>query len=550
MAVLTLVAIANAAILCHASEFLKGVPQGLDERINEEELRSSLLSEIESTLGEGSAVHRLDILEDLLKPIFQALPKNRHGKLEHSAGRYALHRLFVLRHGWKITGLGPNSGKWNSSSPAGVLKDQAPAYIQDLFEERLGGKGLGLHELAILAATIEHLIHKETISKLGLTFDLHQLSTASTLDAEKADEVLDTYMMAYIVGQNLTEMSLSEARSTLSEMPDMFIAWKNTQALVRNIRKNMTQASDLDFDTMTRIAEEIGEQFGSFFSTQCQIMKQKLMTMGDASTGRVKISDFYRASLDGAWQFQESVSYLRQLGALEESDAKTMSVVIPNYINSHGNCIPSPGYYAICCKDECEGLLGHLEENLAAPEAKPAAIAALVEKLPSSTQMIPQKPSPNLLKRLEDIAATNGGSVPLHGRLFAQWMHHAYPLECAYPHISGTTSQQTPDEWQIESGTDPLATKEEMLQFGTTSTNSSELHAPVAPAKEKVMPWTPEEELLIMRPNSQLPAHDDAPVRPVVKSATLFAFACSLAFGLMKSFHAVPSSKKDAKFCV
>merc|ERR1712203_151284 len=32
-------------------------------------------------------------------------------------------------------------------------------------------------------------------------------------------------------------------------------------------------------------------------------------------------------------------------------------------------------------------------------------------------------------------ATRHGGHVPIHGRLFAQWMHFAFPLECPYPQV-------------------------------------------------------------------------------------------------------------------
>merc|ERR1719181_2440403 len=131
----------------------------LTEHVSEQDIRTSLLDEVEGSLGKGAAGNRLSQMEAILAPIIAALPKNEHGNLGHSAVRYALHRLFVLRHGWVIKGLGSEGASQNSSSPAGVLKDQVSSYIQDLFEKRLAGKGFGLRELAILGATIEHLIH-------------------------------------------------------------------------------------------------------------------------------------------------------------------------------------------------------------------------------------------------------------------------------------------------------------------------------------------------------------------------------------------------------
>merc|ERR1719181_1874084 len=153
-----------------ANAFLKAHASHMQDRMSEEEVQTSLLAEIEGTFGEGSASSRLKQLEATLGPIFAALPKNEKGYLGHATVRYALHRLFVQRHGWSIKGLAVAGGHRNSTTSAGLLKEQVPSYIQDLFEKRLGGRGFGLHELAVLAATIEHLVHSEAIKRLGDAF--------------------------------------------------------------------------------------------------------------------------------------------------------------------------------------------------------------------------------------------------------------------------------------------------------------------------------------------------------------------------------------------
>merc|ERR1719510_1271716 len=51
--------------------------------------------------------------------------------------------------------------------------------------------------------------------------------------------------------------------------------------------------------------------------------------------------------------------------------------------------------------------------------------------------MIDPRPLPaSLVAKLSGIAAHNGGAVPLHGRLFTQWLHFAFPHECPYPHVT------------------------------------------------------------------------------------------------------------------
>merc|ERR1719272_2459832 len=430
---------------CEASEFLKP-PKVLSERVSEEEIRVSLLDEVEGSLGKGSASNRLSQIEATLRPIVAALPKNAHGNLERSAVSYALHRLFVARHGWVIQGLGAEALAKNTSSPAGVLKDQVPAYILNSFEQRLAGKGFALQELAILASTIEHLIHNEAVSRLGAVFNVHKLSVTSTISKEEASEVLDTYMMAYILGEKLSNMTLDQARELNKGMPDVFLAWKDTQQFVDGVRKTIIkdEVNGAEFASLASVVEAVGEQFGTFQDLECRQMKETMVKMEYRGTGRVRLADFYNKPASGVWQFQESSTYLRALGALDESDPSQPSVMLANYIAAPANCIASSGFYSVCCKSECEGLQGHLEEKIGAPEAKADTIATLISFMPLNAAT---KLSTKLRQRLDGIAAHHGSMVPVHGRLFAQWMHHIYPRECPYPHISGTTDATLPEEW-------------------------------------------------------------------------------------------------------
>merc|ERR1719272_915843 len=222
--------------------------------------------------------------------------------------------------------------------------------------------------------------------------------------------------MAYILGESLENMTaelakncqgdarescqLSLAQELVKEMPEVFLAWQDTQKFVQDVRhKVISDDVKMDFASLAKIVEDVGEEFGSFQDLECQQMKDKLVKMEHRSTGRVKLSDFYKPALDGSWTFQESADYLRSQGILDESDPAQPSVMIANYVTSHTNCIASSGFYSVCCKNECEDLLGHLEKIIGASEASPATISALVTHLPSSTVAAPQKLSDNLLQR-------------------------------------------------------------------------------------------------------------------------------------------------------
>lgn len=539
--------VGNVVIFAQANEFLKPLRTVLTEHVSEEDVRISLLDEVENSLGKGSTSSRLSQMEATLRPIVSALPKNEYGKLGHSAVRYALHRLFVLRHGWVITGLGSGGGSWNSASPAGVLKDQVPQFIESLFEQRLAGKGFGLNEVAILAATIEHLIHNEAVSKLGAAFNVLSLPVIGQVAESEATEVLDTYMMAYILGENLNNLTLTESRELTAEMPQIFLAWGDTQKFVHDIRMNATSNQNvMDFASLAKVAEHVGEEFGSFQDLECRQLKDKLVNMEYRGTGRVKLADFYKPALDGAWTFQESAGYLRSQGILDDSDPNQPSVMIANYVTSHSNCIASSGFYSVCCKNECEGLLGFLEESIGASEATPESLATLVTSLPSSTVAVPQRLSSSLRQHLDDIAVNNGGQVPLHGRLFSQWMHHVYPRECPYPHMSGTTDAKLPDEFVFESGAESTASDEEMLQYIARSGNATNTHLLRDLPVEDLMPWSHEEELFVVRPQAQpVPS---GPRR--IHSIGLLAAAGSLAFGLIQTMKAPLGEPRAQKYSV
>ncbi len=46
-----------------------------------------------------------------------------------------------------------------------------------------------------------------------------------------------------------------------------------------------------------------------------------------------------------------------------------------------------------------------------------------------------------LADQLQKVAESHGGRVPLHGRLFAQWMHYAFLREYPFHHKAGAFAQ-------------------------------------------------------------------------------------------------------------
>ena len=82
-----------------------------------------------------------------------------------------------------------------------------------------------------------------------------------------------------------------------------------------------------------------------------------------------------------------------------------------------------------------------------APTASPGKLLSFVGNLSSSSVDAPRELSMDMQAKLHSIASQHGGEVPLHGRLFAQFMHFAFSNECPYPHISQNATALTPDHW-------------------------------------------------------------------------------------------------------
>jgi hypothetical protein len=105
----------------------------------------------------------------------------------------------------------------------------------------------------------------------------------------------------------------------------------------------------------------------------------------------------------------------------------------------------------------------------------------------SDTVSAPRNLSHSLIIRLEEVESFHGGSVPLHSRLFSQLLHHAYPRECPFPHVKGSVSSVSPEEWEDISGAGSSATEEQMLKYQ---------HAPKENHEPRDLPWTEAEELI------------------------------------------------------
>merc|ERR1719343_1694613 len=192
-------------------------------------------------------------------------------------------------------------------------------------------------------------------------------------------------------------------------------------------------------------------------------------------------------------------------------------------MSSPSRCMGFSSFFSVCCPDNCESVMARIEEAVAEPSAEPKRIAEIVSRLPSTTQAAPRNLSTTLLTRLHAVAGRHQGRVPLHGRLFMQWLHHAYPHDCPYPHEAGTVSPVSQEEWILQHGDidNVAATDSEMEHHAT--------HHEHDPAALAPLPWTDVEELVAVHKTDAKPQRSS--MRLFVMAVAVLSFALPLVRG-------------------
>jgi len=458
-----------------------------------------------------------------LQAMFKSLPKNEKGNLGLPAARYALHRLFEHRHRWFVRGLHPKS----KTGSEGAGKSHAVGKALQTLTALSDKKGLSLAALAALAGTLDELIQSEVASHLRGFYEARGYPVDASISGEKLKQLGEAYMTVYIAGADFRNNSKEDILEDSKFMSEHTKGWTDTQMWVGSEISEAEKAKDgckddegdcnFDFSESTRVVKKVVERYGHFNDGECHKLKTQLLDIQPSGpsqekrTGRVTLADFYKAGLSGAWEFNEKADYLRALGALDESTADDPKVIVPNYVSSWVNCLSSSKFYSVCCRNECEDYMKVIEKQIGGPMADPDQIISIVE----SQSVFTIDPPPGLGKlrhRLVSIAERHHGKVPIHGRLFAQWMHHAFPTTCPYPHEAGKTNPQTPDEWMTDTGRDIKASKDEVQkvvhqakerpveQGRRERTSGTVTNVNDAKEEDGGLPWTDVEELLVVRP--------------------------------------------------
>eukprot|EP00929_Paragymnodinium_shiwhaense_P012748 TRINITY_DN1204_c0_g1_i2.p1 TRINITY_DN1204_c0_g1~~TRINITY_DN1204_c0_g1_i2.p1 ORF type:complete len:565 (+),score=154.65 TRINITY_DN1204_c0_g1_i2:76-1770(+) len=502
-----ILSLASVSTLASGNAFLKKTDSAVAKQyMNQTLVEQRFLQEVRGLVGKGPVDAQLPSIKKALEPMWLALPKNGEGRLGTAQVRYALHRYFVQRHGWHIDGLNRDS---SDASTAGIMRERIPAFLMELFEEAFGKSGLMLHELALFAATLEHMIHDEATERLMDVYKALELSTKAPVSDSEVRQVLNAYFMSLVFGQDKLENKAS-VETHLKRLARTYPSWDDTQMWLADVKNAVSYEqssktnpfvakSKFSFAEVERIAQQVSERLGSFQDTDCRQLKDELLEKEERDNGRLLLSDFYKAGMSGGMQFVERPEFLRHLGALDESKAGEPRVVVANYVLSPGNCLADMGFYSVCCINECESLMAEIERQVAAPYARPAQLASIVAGLSTSTVEASGSLETKAVRRLEQIASINEGRVPLHGRLLAQWLHSLFPRECPLPHAN-SENPISASEWMQMSNPEKRYKRHEMQKYVETAQAKAQEAEGMASLHDdsSIVHWSDEEDILYL----------------------------------------------------
>lgn len=426
-----------------------------------------------------------------LRELFTSLPKDVNGRISHETVRYALHRIFAQRHGWYIRGLDPRMTRFQQLDDN--TKEWMPEVLQKKLEE-LAGEGADLHGLAAFVATIEELARREVRNRLKDMYEVEGVQSGSSSDGARA---MHTYFMSFLLANNWTVNDSKDLVAKKKAFHQKYDGFDEVMKWEREVTHPGAFPEKVGFETVAQAADQIGRQFHTYNRGECGRLRSTLKDLESRRAGRVRLSVFYNKSLHSNWDFDENVMYLRGMGALDESDPQHPSVIIPNYVIARPNCLDATDLYAVCCENHCESLLAEVGRRVGAPMGMPEQIAEIVSSIPGPNGQPKAQISPALLDRLHEVAAQNGGKVPLHGRLFSQWLHHVFPLDCPYPLEANSMDPKNADEWlQATSGVS-TASLEERQQLVDADACAVNWEGKIECAGESAeLPWSDTEQLL------------------------------------------------------
>lgn len=421
-------------------------------KVSMREITSDVEASLADLLGghaSEAASKRLAKIEASIWQTFQALPKNSMGRLTPQAVRHIVHSYFARAHGWQLKGLEPVGMHLNGNKvhEVDILQDKAPLLVEGLLAARHQDNGLDLTDVTAMVAVLEQLVFDESVTLLESAYNLNAESLTSHIDEAALHKVLQSYLVLFGQGAKADlfdvarHLAIRERRLRNGDIEDFERNAIFNFDYARRHRTNPFLPRHYSFEVAAEIVTDLAQRYGQWQNKECHDMKAHLVELDEQRSGRVSLGLLYAQPHSASYHFSESADYLRKIGALDETGSAP-KVLITNYITGPSNCIAASSYYSVCCLSSCDSIMAEIEHGVLAPKASIEQLLNIVRNI-SNVKVLPK----GLTEKLAGIAAHHDGEVPIHGRLFAQWLHFAFPHECAYPAILENAKTLATSEW-------------------------------------------------------------------------------------------------------
>jgi len=335
--------------------------------------------------------------------------------------------------------------------------DKVPRLVEDLLAANRRDHGLLLTEVVAMAAVLEQLILDETFELLHVAYKFNDCTTSDRVDSNTLLKIMASYMALFEAGADANLTDAAKHRRFMKKLENYGAGWHDICVFINDTvenshysqkdRRNPFTPTLYSFDDAWQLAAELLSGYGAVQDGECRGMTDALAQLDPEGNGRVPLHTFYSQPHTADYQFKEAAHYLQKIGALDEASG-TPQVRIANYVQGPSNCLVHAAYFSVCCLAPCHGIMRELEGSVRAPWAPPEQLLSIVGNVSSTTVHAPRQLSIGLQDKLHDVAVQHGGQVPLHGRLFAQWLHFAFPQECPFPHLVENASVMTAQHWQ------------------------------------------------------------------------------------------------------
>lgn len=377
----------------------------------------------------------LDHVEAAVDLSWETLPKVGPGRVAPEAVRHLARRYLARIGGWYVAGLEGLGMLGLTSRPlhdVALIHHQAPAARRTL-KAHPPRNGLSKEEAVAFIAAVQKLILEETRPLLEAAYNNASASADDHLDERGARSILETYMLGYKRGAQESMVVQISQRALENNANFVSTSVSAASFIHRRAKKNQLKPQQYHYSKMWSLAKGMIQKLDDWTNDDCLEMKSALRSMDPKSTGRVPLKHFYAYGGGPHFNFRESEEHLRIFGALDETIRGRPQVIIANYVHGPSNCIAPFKHFRVCCVSDCYRLMDEIESQVGGETATPKKILKIVANMSSAHIDAGRKLPQALLEKLYGIAANRGGEVLLHSRLFAQWVHYAFPFDCLYP---------------------------------------------------------------------------------------------------------------------